>query len=112
MLSNVLRSSSVLIVLKVIVDSVGTAALSHEPHEIWNVHFLGKVFDVEPAVDYLSVLFALLIEGHQERAGQPVDQTPWEFEHLLDLLVAKVSFTRPARLLLRLLLDLLAIFHQ
>lgn len=68
-----LGTSSVLIVVEIIINGVGTASLSNESNEIRNMNLLCEILDVKPAVNNLSVLFALFIESNQERSSESVD---------------------------------------
>jgi len=72
MLSDMLGASSVLVVVEIIIDGVGTAPLGNKPNVIRHMNLLCEVLDIEATVNHLSVVFTLFIESNQERSCQSV----------------------------------------
>lgn len=57
-------STTMLIVVKFIVNGVRTFVWRYESYEIWDMNFFGEILNVESQINYLSVIFAFLIEGY------------------------------------------------
>jgi hypothetical protein len=66
MLSDVLGTSSVLVVVELIINVVRCRVLSHESDVIWDVNFFGEVLNVKTAVDNLSIFLTSFIIRDQE----------------------------------------------
>jgi hypothetical protein len=90
-LSDMLGSTSMLIVLEIIINGTRGSFVRNEPHIVWDVRLLRKVFDIEADVDHLSFIFIRAVEGNQEAASQFVDDASVKLQHAFNFLVAVES---------------------
>jgi len=64
MFTNMLGAfTTMLIVVKFIINCVRTLIWCYESYEIWDMNFFGEVLNVESQINYLSIIFAFLVEG-------------------------------------------------
>jgi hypothetical protein len=64
--------------------------ISHISHKVRNVNFLSVVLNVKTQINYLSLILLSIVECHQHRASNPIDESILQSENLLDFLISVI----------------------
>ena len=92
MFTNMLgTSTTMLVVVEFIVNCIRTLIWRYESYEIWDMNFFGEVLNVKSQINYLSVIFAFLVEGYQMGSSNFVNNSITDFKEILNFLVAVES---------------------
>lgn len=110
MFTNMLgTSTTMLVVVEFIVNCIRTLIWRYESYEIWDMNFFGEVLNVKSQINYLSVIFAFLVEGYQMGSSNFINNSITDFKEILNFLVAVESGLEFSRLFFILLFLVLRI---